>query len=300
MTATPARRGGALALGAALAAGALTGGVLAAPAASAAPAAPAAPAVPAAPAAPAALARAEPLPPGLTFEDCPALPANADPSFWNCNVAVIAGGRLQVGKIDQAITKPLRLTYAIGFDPETLEQQTLVVPLKGDPIRVDGGVLGIPGSDFLPILQVSAKPELAADPEFNIDPQTLLRLKLKVAVQNQLTGDTCAIGTKDDPVTLNLSIGTTNPPPPNKPITGSPPVDVSADPPTYKMTLVDNAFAAPKSTGCGPGGLFNGLVDWRSGLPAKAGTNTAIFEQYLTFKSYLELPATLKRKALKK
>ncbi|WP_067456106.1 hypothetical protein [Actinomadura macra] len=268
MRATPASRGTALALGVTIGTTAL-----------------------AAPAGASAVPAREPLPPGLTFEDCPKLPAGDDPSLWNCNVGVISGGRLQVGRIDQAIVKPLRLTYAIGYDPETLEQKTIVVPLKGDPIRVDGGVLGIPGTDVLPVLQVSAKPTLAATPEFNVDPQTLLRLKLKIGVQNPLVGDQCAIGTKDAPVTLSLTVGTTRPPPPNKPITGSPPVDVAPDPPTYKMTLVDNVFAAPKATGCGPASLFNGLVDWRGGLPAKAGTNTAVFVQYLTFKPYTALPA---------
>ncbi|QXJ24324.1 hypothetical protein AGRA3207_005624 [Actinomadura graeca] len=263
MNARPARRAAALAVGVAL-------GTMAVPASAAVPSA----------------AAREPLPPGLSFEDCPKLPAGADPSLWNCNVAVIAGGRLQVGRIDQAIVKPLRLTYALGYDPETLEQKSVVVPLKGDPIRVDGGVLGVPGTDVLPVLQVAAKPVLAAPPEFNVDAQTLLRLKLGIGVQNPLVGDRCSIGTGGDPVTLSLTVGTTRPPLPNKPITGSPPVDVASDPPTYKMTLVDNAFSAPRAGGCGPGSLFNGLVDWRSGLPARAGTNTAILVQYLTFKPY--------------
>jgi hypothetical protein len=273
MTATTVRRRAARALGAVT-------GVIALTAHAAAPAS-AAPALPV----------RDTLPAGLTFEDCPALPAGADPTWWNCNVAVIAGGRLQIGKIDQTIDKALRLTYAIGYDPATLEQKMIAVPLKGDPIRVTGGILGVPGTDVLPIMQDHAKPELAADPEFNVDANTLLRLKLKVGVQNSLVGDQCTIGTKDDPVTLNLTIGTTSPPPPNQPISGSPPVDVSTDPLVFKLKLVDNAFAVPKSSSCGPGGLLNGIVDWRAGLPAKAGTNTVIFDQYLASKAYTDLPA---------
>ncbi|MEU6746761.1 hypothetical protein ABZ914_11120 [Spirillospora sp. NPDC046719] len=272
MTTTTVRRRAAMALGA------VTGAI--ALAAHAAPAT-AAPALPV----------RDTLPSGLTFEDCPALPAGADPTWWNCNVAVIAGGKLQIGRIDQPIDKPLRLTYAIGYDPETLEQKMIAVPLKGDPIRVTGGILGVPGTDVLPILQVNAKPELAADPEFNVDANTLLRLKLKVDVRNPLVGDQCTIGTKNDPITLNLTIGTTSPPPPNQPISGSPPVDVSADPLVFRLKLVDNAFAVPRSSSCGPAGLFNGIVDWRAGLPAKAGTNTVVFDQYLASKAYTDLPA---------
>lgn len=40
-----------------------------------------------------------------------------------------------------------------------------------------------------------------------------------------------------------------------------------------------------------PPPLTNGIVDWRAGLPAKAGTNTVVFDQYLASKAYTDLPA---------
>ena len=42
-------------------------------------------------------------------------------------------------------------------------------------------------------------------------------------------------------------------------------------------TFVSDTFAAPEATGCGYGGLLDSLINTKLGLPAAAGTNTAIF-----------------------
>ncbi|WP_018653143.1 hypothetical protein [Actinomadura flavalba] len=225
--------------------------------------------------------------------DCPKrseLPADADLGVWQCNVSVIQGGTLKIGSIEQKITKPIKLTWANGFDLETLEDQFIWGPMRAEAIQVDGGVLGIPGSDFLPLLQIHAKPELAADPAVFPDDSTALRLKLKLKVQNPLLGDKCSIGSDQQPLTINLTYLTTNPPPPNKPITGQGPAPTEEDPSVLLSTPVDNAFAAPKSSDCGPWGLLNPIADFRAGLPAKAGTNTAVFPTYLRWTYYTDLP----------
>ncbi|MGI5164854.1 hypothetical protein ACQEU3_10915 [Spirillospora sp. CA-253888] len=261
-------------LGTVLTAGAAALALAAAPAANAAPAA--------------ATARAAAPPPELNFDDCPALPDGAIPEFWLCSVVVITGGTLQLGKINQKITAPMKMTYANGFDPVTLESKSIFGPLKGAPVKVDGGVLGIPGSDFLPLLQIHAQPQFAATPEPAPQdaPGIVYRLKLKIKTINPLLGDTCYIGSNANPITLNLIWGTTNPPPPNKPISGVFPEPVPDHPEVLSSRLVDNAFAVPKSSGCGPFGLLNPIADFRAGLPAKAGTNTAIFDNYVANRAY--------------
>ncbi|GLZ10208.1 hypothetical protein Acsp04_04430 [Actinomadura sp. NBRC 104425] len=246
--------------------------------------------------APAASAEATPIPPEVNLDDCPSLselPEGADPNFWLCTVVVITGGRLQFGNIDQKIDKPLSLTYANGFDPVTLEQKFVFRPLKGEPLKVSGGVLGIPGSDVLPFLELHAKTELAGDPQVSPedDPNTIYRMRLKIKNINPLLGDSCYIGSDKDPITLNLTFGTTNPPAPNKPITGRGIEPHPDDPTVFTSTVVDNAFSVPKSTGCGPWGLLNGIADFRAGLPAKAGTATAVFETMAKFRGYSETSA---------
>lgn len=113
---------------------------------------------------------------------------------------------------------------------------------------------------------------------------TALGMPVKVKLSNPFLGNNCYIGSNSNPIQLNLITGTTAPPPPNQPITGS-----SGEPLftengallTVKGNkLVDNSFAVPGANGCG--GLFSFLIDpfvnSIVGVPSPAGTNTAILE----------------------
>jgi hypothetical protein len=233
------------------------------------------------------------VPPGLDFTDCPTadqLPAGADPTFSLCSVTVIGGGELKIGSIDQTITEPIKMTWANGYDPVTLEPWAVFGPMRAEPQRVKGGVLGIEGSDFVPLLQISAQPQPAADPELAPGGTVALRLKLKIKTINPLLGDTCFIGGDSDPIVLNLTYVTTNPPPPNQPITGTGPHDIGNG--VIASTPVDNAFAVPKSSGCGWNGILNGIADFRAGLPSAAGSNTAIFDAYTKTRTYAQMAQT--------
>lgn len=235
-------------------------------------------------------ASAADVPAGLDFTDCPSvdkLPSWMDPTYTLCSVTVIGGGELKVGSIDQTITQPIKMTWTTGYNPHTFEQFAVFGPMRAEPQRVKGGVLGIEGSDFIPLLQISAQPQLAADPELQPVPKVALRLKLKLKTINPLLGDTCFIGTDADPIVLNLTYLTTAPPAPNKPITGTPPHSIGDG--VIASTPVDNAFAVPKSSGCGWNGILNGIADFRAGLPSAAGNNTAIFDSYTKTKTYAEM-----------
>jgi hypothetical protein len=109
-----------------------------------------------------------------------------------------------------------------------------------------------------------------------------LSLPTKVRLENSLLGSECYIGSSSAPVTLNLTTGTTSPPAPNKPISGSigdlqfneggELIELLGD------KLVDNSFAVPVASGCG--GIFSfildPIVDSKLELPSTAGNNTAI------------------------
>ena len=94
-----------------------------------------------------------------------------------------------------------------------------------------------------------------------------VRVKLEGSPSGVSLGSSCFIG----PITLALTTGTTSPPAPNTPITGVP-YDAS----TGVATMVNNSFNVPGASGCGPLGLGNGPINDELGLPAAAGTNTAI------------------------
>jgi hypothetical protein len=83
---------------------------------------------------------------------------------------------------------------------------------------------------------------------------------------------------------LHLTVGTTSPPEPNKPIKGKLGTPKSEIENGYESlhleenTLVDNSFSVPVAEGCG--GFFSFLldpiIDTKLGLPSASGHNTAI------------------------
>lgn len=171
---------------------------------------------------------------------------------------------------------------------------------------VPGGLLGITAPSWWPqtlkdlfnetinngFTGVSATVELAA-PASSIKVSVLnaltangaaFVLPVKVKLSNPFLGSNCYVGSNSHPITLNLTTGTTAPPPPNEPISGSPGENGE---PAFGVVavennrLVDNSFSAPGASGCG-GILFSWAVDPLVnsilGTPSPAGTNTAILE----------------------
>lgn len=144
------------------------------------------------------------------------------------------------------------------------------------PQLVPGGLLGI---EWIPGNTVLAITELAGSPSaIRFETNTLsMRVPVKVRLENLLLGMECHIGTNSRPVMLNLITGTTSPPAPNRPISGS--IGTSAEIPGGFTVVgnvhVENSFEVPAATECGLGlGLINSLVDARLQLPSAAGNNS--------------------------
>jgi hypothetical protein len=81
-----------------------------------------------------------------------------------------------------------------------------------------------------------------------------------------------------------MTTGGTSPPPPNEPITGTSGVGNLLEEGQIAIlggnSLVDNAFTAPASSGCGgvSSALVDTAIDAQLGLPSPAGHNTAILD----------------------
>lgn len=234
-----------------------------------------------------AASAAETAPGYEAFKGCPT-PAES-PGTPICIRSDVSGGHLQFGKKDVPIKKTLTISGAVNE-----ELQGFVAGPEGGLSKVEqevpGGIIGITGLDwlinFLDIdeLKLFALTELAAPPsEFTLQTVTI---PIKVRLINPILGNNCYIGSTSNPIVLKLTTGTTNPPPPNEPITGQEP-EISVDPELIitrfsNGTYVDNAFAVPGANGCVlklfgfiPISL-NGFVNSQSGLPAAAGTNEAV------------------------
>lgn len=228
---------------------------------------------------------ATPAPGYERFAGCPSPDEN--PNVEACFRSVVDSGHFQMGSKDVPISKPLVLSGAGTSTGEfVFNSKGGLLPAKQ---QVPGGIVGLTGLDwlvnFLSLegLKLYAVTELAgpADPFSEI-----ATLPIKVHLINPVLGNNCYVGSNSNPIVLKLTAGTTNPPPPNEPITGKEPT-ISFDEEKEIISLndgtfVDNSFAAPGATGCVLT-LFgflpisiNGLVNSQSGLPSPAGNNETV------------------------
>jgi hypothetical protein len=239
------------------------------------------------------------------FAQCPF----NNPEASKCIASTTIGGEVVLGSKKVPIVNPVLLqgAYAVGDESGNSKfiGATNGVTLAKVPQPVPGGLAGLVNckeiSNFL--LKVSceltfengvtglnstlelARPasEIVVN-ENNLGGElgTALKLPIKIRLENPFLGESCYVGSSSSPIYWNLTSGTTSPPPPNKPITGTVGeiefLEEGRILETKGTKLVDNAWAAPGVNGCG--GLFSFILDpivnSAAGLPAAAGRNTAI------------------------
>jgi hypothetical protein len=201
------------------------------------------------------------------FATCP----YTNPEVGACAYSVTNSGEFVLGNGSVPITKPVIIKG--GLTPPVIVPSTDGETLSKTALPVPGGLVGIelPGN----FTEVTATAELAGTGELG----NTVFLPLKVKLDNLALGSNCYIGSNAEPLILNLTYGTTNPPPPNKPISGKATI-TTKDNGAIKVvtgTLVDNSFAAPGANGCTLLPLVGDLaVNVKEGLPAAAGTNSAV------------------------
>ena len=251
------------------------------------------------------------------FKYCPYTNANV----LTCVYSQITSGSFKLGNATVPITAatPITLQGGTGTTPGTTTQVWYNAvgadSLVKTPLKVPGGLIGLVDTGgftgalisifnaaVASVNDVYATAELAGSPTLDFTniiagAGTGLRLPLKVHLTNPFLGNDCYIGTSSNPVTLNLTTGTTAPPPPNTPITGSPgTIGIEGAGTILVATgvkLVDNSFAAPAATlfACGYLPLdrlvITAAVNLKEGLPSPAGKNAAI-QQGNTYIGYID------------
>ncbi len=240
------------------------------------------------------------------FSKCPL----SNPAVEICFSSETTGGTFTMGNKTVPLKNPVVLKGGASGPEGILGPLTIYAPTDGitlskTPQTVPGGLLGVEAPGWWPsILRnlfnetinngftgVTATVELAGSTSsikanfFNALTQsgTVFGLPVKVKLSNPFLGSNCYIGSSSNPIQLNLITGTTSPPAPNTPISGSPGVPEETE--TFlalkNNRLVDNSFSAPGANGCG-GILFSWAVDpfvnSIVGVPSAAGKNTAILE----------------------
>lgn len=234
------------------------------------------------------------------FAHCPL----SNPATVACLYAQSTSGEFDIGSTKVPLTNAVTLQGGLAFGSEGFNE---VLPASGaetlskTPQTVPGGLLKIIAPESWPswlrsifnefidkgITGVTATTELVGTAKVGLTNAltakgTALILPVRVHLENLFLGSGCYIGSASKPVAVEFTTGTTSPPPPNNPITGSPgEVSLGGENTIIivkKNSLVNNSFAAPEAEGCG--GIFSFLVDpavdAELGLPSTAGHNTAI------------------------
>jgi len=246
------------------------------------------------------------------FADCPL----SNPEVGSCVYSVSTGGSFTVGLKTVPLKNPVTLQGGLISHPETGEQ-SFVGAEDGNTLSktaqpVPGGLLGITAPTWWPsilkeyfnevvinqgLTGVTATVELAkpasaiklAPIKLFEQSGTALSLPVKIKLSNAFLGSNCYVGSSSNPIVIDFTSGTTSPPPPNTPISGSVGTpELSGEGEILTLNggrLVNNSFSAPGASGCG-GILFSWavdpLVDSILGTPSPAGKNTAILEGKLS------------------
>jgi hypothetical protein len=117
-----------------------------------------------------------------------------------------------------------------------------------------------------------------------------LKLPVKLHLENPFLGKSCYVGSESSPIWWELTTGTTAPPAPNKPITGSGGelelFEEGSILQLKKAVLVDNAWKAPTASGCGGiiSFLVNPIINSQLGTTT-AGNNTSILKNTINVAS---------------
>jgi hypothetical protein len=241
------------------------------------------------------------------FNYCP----TSNPEAFKCINSKTVGGKIVLGKKTVPIVHPVTLQGAYTEAPKSTGfVAKFIGATNGETLSktsqpVPGGLAGLVNCkeirNFLEriacegvfengLTGVNATLELAKPAseirvsEVNLfsEKGTALLLPVRVHLENPLLGSTCYVGSAGSPLPWNLTTGTTAPPPPAKPITGTfGEAELIAEEEiiyTYDTVLVDNSWSAPHANGCGGPIIeliLDPILDSQIGTPSAAGTNIA-------------------------
>ena len=243
------------------------------------------------------------------FQQCPYTTAGVT----RCLYSVTTGGEIVLGNKKVTVEKEVILQGGYGEpnfeegNPEFFFSKFFAakngITLSKAAQNVPGGLLGIvPPEKSPPLVKalsafffensltgVTSTLELAkAATDIRISENHLaegegvaLKMPVKVHLENPFLGKNCYVGSSTTPIMFELTSGTTSPPEPNKPITGTTgEVEFLESVRILKLKnaeIVDNKWSAPAASGCGGilSFLVNPIINAQVGLPAAAGKNTA-------------------------
>ncbi len=228
-----------------------------------------------------------------------------------CIYSLTEGGEVKLGSKTVTIENPVLLQGGYGKPNKETLISKFYAATGGKPTlapvaqKVPGGLLGIVPDASSPwlvkklikyftenaITGLNSKLELAgAATSIEISEQLMnreegvgLKMPVKVHLENPFLGSKCYVGSDSSPITWKLTTGVTEPPGPNKSIAGlfgtAEFRNEGLSLHVIENKLVDNAWSAPKATGCGGllAFLVNPIVNTQLGTTT-AGNNSAVLK----------------------
>jgi hypothetical protein len=221
-----------------------------------------------------------------------------------CVAADSPGGSIKLGST-AATTGDTNLQAGLVGSAEF----SVVSPAGGGivaaPVDIPGGLLGLICPSSIPVISaicqeivnsplntVAAVVQPAGRPShFNLGAgltmgEPILRLPVKVQLQNPILGSDCYLGSNSDPIILK---------PENlvAPKLTAQRFDANGTPDPRKGVLEDivvsgeqgdNSFSVPGATGCGGplSSLIDPILDFKEGLPSPAGNNSLVLNNAVT------------------
>lgn len=239
---------------------------------------------------------------------------------FGCLYAKTTSGEFDIGSTDVPLSKAITLQGGVTEANSANVSEILAAEgaetLSKTPETVPGGLFKIVAPESWPgwvraifnefvnqgLTGVTATTEVVGTPKLSsaaalTGSGTALELPTRVHLENAFLGSECYVGSRSKPVVVDFTTGTTSPPAPNKPISGSAgELEFKGEGQIVVLknnSLVNNSFSAPEAEGCG-GFLLSWAVDpavdAEVGLPSAAGHNTAILNgtQELASRSAVE------------
>lgn len=219
----------------------------------------------------------------LNFND----DGSAKPGPQSCMTFLVKGGSFTIGDLNVELD-PNSMMIAGGQDlgEMTADPTTSWRPLEGSihaaPVTVPGGAFGTGSAEVFGPTKITAHVIEAGTPVVdtaNVDPETgylapHISLPIQLKLSNALLGDNCYIGTKDDPITLDMIADSATMGNMENPIVENGQQYTGL---VYRgVEASGDDFAVPAATGCGILGLgeLNWAVNLRAGLPSAIGNNS--------------------------
>ncbi|MEV0914894.1 hypothetical protein AB0I93_11575 [Streptomyces sp. NPDC049967] len=253
------------------------------------------------------------------FSRCPVddpamLAADGQDFVASCVSSYSPSGSIKLGSTE-ATTGANDMQF--GVIQDTAAGTFKVVPpaggsLVGAPTAIPGGLLGLMCPSDIPVVtgvcnsitnislnKVMATVESAGTPtEFNLTAglttgQQIVKLPVRIHLENPLLGSNCYIGSASDPVILRPQ-NTTAPAIAIERFDGNGTPNAS-DGSMLRFALTgntqgDTTFSVPKATGCGLGGILSWAVNLKTGLPSSSGNNHLTLNNASTYSGALTAP----------